>query len=103
MLTAIGSICAGVTLKAVAKSAAEVVPSGLVGKAWIKGLRLDPFGSIPFLPRTPWKLANQFPPRTHNGPLPLTPNTFCSKRAFGNFTALRKYSFELNASFRCFQ
>src|ERR1043166_5694303 len=54
MLTATGSICAGVRLKAEASRAAEVVPSELVGNACTMGLVVEPLGSTPFRARTPW-------------------------------------------------
>src|SRR5260370_20801033 len=80
MLMAIGSIFAVVSPKAGAISAADVVPSAFLGNAWIVGDSTEPLGSMPLRARTAWKLKNQKPPSFGIGPLPLPPQTFCSKR-----------------------
>ncbi len=65
------------TLNAELKSAAEVVPSELVGKIGEFTVVTEVAGLTPLRARRPCTFPNQKPPRRGMGPLPLKPSTFC--------------------------
>src|SRR5215510_916584 len=103
MLTAVGSTCAAVTPSdgSVASRAAEVVPSGFMGKIREVIVVLEPLVLTPLRARKPCTLPNQNPPRSGMGPLPLNPSTVC--RDFPRFAlpALLNHSLALSQSLRC--
>src|SRR5258708_5379884 len=100
MFNAVGS---GVTPNAEAISAADVVPSGLVGKIREFTVVVEVGGLTPFRARKPGTLPNQKPPRKGIGPLALNPRTFWRNLPRGFPALFVNHSLAFSQSLRCCQ